>query len=204
MREFKRKRKVVESAGIKWHLKALVPADFINCECWPFSMVRIEGRESETDKLRKQFSGPGLKDKRIEEEDKRIAELIFQAFFKAIEKPHIMRAGLGGKFDYGKIKEDSTLHNRLLNEIVALSYGIDRLSVFSEYPIVFRREFADWILALSKNQQIEPWALYGRADDIPAMFNPLRWDFNLLFASYGAEKEQAAMDDLMKKIKGKR
>lgn len=197
-----RKTKKIKLAGIRWHLKALVPADFFNCECWPFSMVMIDGRESEISQLRKKFSGPGLKDKRIEDEDKKIHELNFQIIFKGVISPRVSRPGMGGKVNYNWIKSNPELHARLIGEIATLSYGIDAKRDFGKYPLRLTKTFAQTIIFAARNTGVEPWALYSGKGPA-ALQNPLRWDFNLTLGSYGAELEAQALDEAMKKAKGK-
>jgi hypothetical protein len=205
--KFKRRYKKIVLAGIKWHLRSLVPADFLNCEGWPSSMVIIEGRETEISKLKKQFSGPGFKDKRIEDDEKAQAELAFQLIYKGVVKPTVTRLGGVGK-SYRDIKKNTLLHEQLLNEIVILSYGIDQKKDFGKWPLRINKTFAQTLAFESKAMNIEPYVLFKGEDGIPSMYNPLRWDFNLNILSYGAEVEAEAItkatEEANSKTRGKR
>jgi hypothetical protein len=200
--EFERRCKTITAAGIKWHIRSLVPADFLNCECWPFSMVMIEDAETETGKLRKQFSGPGLKDKRIIEEDLKIKELEFQILFKGVLKPSIARIGKKKKH-YEIIKAKPKVQDTLVNEIMLLSYGLDKRKDFGKFPIIIKKAFAQTIIFISKQSGTEPWLLYS-GGGLASLYNPLRWDFNVTIGSYAAQLESEQVENAMKSLKGKK
>lgn len=175
---FNRKMLKISAAGTSWKIKQLVPADFLNCDGWPFSVFRIEGFETEQDRLKKMFpSKSGLRDKRLITAEEREKELIYQLFFKALS-PYVPREGLGGKYEYGKILADNELHKLLLTKIFELAYD-GAFEDSTPRNIIIKKIFADQILYASQKANCEPWEFYGQKNDLPALYNPIRWDFNL-------------------------
>lgn len=179
----RRRHRTFFSAGTKWQVRSLVPADFFNCSAWPFCLFSIDGLETEMDKLRKRFSGKGLKDKRLAEAERETEELEFQTIFKGVVSPVVSRPGIGVGYNFSRIKANPKLLGRLLAEIVRLSYGV---SGYQVSPVVISKEFARMILFSSRASGMEPWALYSGSGPA-ALFNPARWDFNLMIQAYGAQ-----------------
>lgn len=168
-----------------YHLQGILPIDFINCKSFPFSYFIFSNQKAPVRVKRQQK----LKTKKMIEEDK-----IKQGILKIgiISPPNII-------IDEEK---DNTLYNLLIGEIYSLTFDLSLTEKYFMPQKEVHREFAENIYFLSQKMNIEPYALYADIkNELPSLYNPKRWDFNLLTISAGLEREQVEHEEQIKKIK---
>jgi len=180
-----RKTKKIKINKKVWHIKGLLPIDFIGYKYFPFSYF-IFPKKCTPITIKRDWK---LKTKKMREEDE--------------VKAQILKIGLiSPKNIIIDPEKDEFLYNTLINEIYALTFNLTLIEKYYNPQKEINIEFAENIYFLSQKMNCEPYSLYADIkNELPSLYNCKRWDFNLLIIQAGIEREQMEIEEQMRKAK---
>lgn len=127
-------------------------------------------------------------------EDKKINEAVKRAFKISLN--------IVDDNDYSKLKENKTAHNFLLSEIYTATYNLTPVDKYFNPQKIISKDFAEMLAIKAKAMNIEPYSMYADIkNELPELYNPKRYDFNLFILGVGWEKERQEYEKMDKKTK---
>lgn len=193
----KRKTRTIKYKGSRWTVKGLIPRDFIEFNCFPLAYFSFPESPKQKNEVKRDWKTKSKKQKNEEAARARILTV-------GIVKPVVSQNGFGGLFDVRNIEADEMLYGVLLGEVYALTFELTNQERLFAPQKKINREFAENLYFVCKLLQQEPFSLYQDvANELPALQNPKRWDFNQFILAAGLERERAEQEKAMADIKTK-
>jgi hypothetical protein len=177
--DFKRAETKIILAGTEYHIRGLVPADFLSEECWPFRYYRLKDEPTSEESAWKWEEG--IKPRWLLEAEARMRKVIALGIVSPKFEPN----------ELVSICQDAKLtqvRNLLFGLIFGLSYGIDAVENYRENSILDRGHLVE-IGIKSRELKREPWEIVYGHDDLPEGFNPRRHDFNTMVLKVMFERD---------------
>jgi hypothetical protein len=188
-----RKRRTIKYTKKAWSIKSLVPADFLECSYYPFAYYKLPDN-SWGAKLKEIKRNWKLPTKEKSAYDNKLEEARKQAFRSSL--------GVLSDADYDKIKKDETLYNILLSEIYALTYNLTPIEKLFKPQVILSKDFAENLAIKAKAMNVEPYYfMTNLANELPPLYNPKRYDFNLFILGVGWERERREYEEIENKMK---
>lgn len=196
-----RKTKNVKIGARIFKLQSLFPADFLGDKFWPFAFFRTPEDVKQTPPA-PEYDWK-LKPKSM---------LDFEADMQTVTQRAIEIGGslrFGERFEIAKEESFSkdvftTKKSVLLSEIYALTYGLDTAQKLLAPFMFVRREWAEMIYFKAKFYACEPFDLIADCKkELPELYNPRRYDFNLFVLGCGWEKERREMEKAQAEMRSK-
>lgn len=194
MYDFTRRDKKIKIGADDFLIRQLWPADFLDCELWPFTIFLFDDKEeknssSELDKFFK--NRQGIKPKSILENEERTKNLEYKIILRGCAQPIIT------KKRYEEILQKE-IKDKLIFQIFILSYEPKNIL---EPFIKLNRDFMLQIYWRCKEFSLEPYSFFKNNSEKPEFYNPYRYDFNSTVFSVGCEWQKKLAEEKSKEMR---